>query len=96
MNRSANPYKRHRFPPAIIQYAVRLYHRDNLSHRDIEDLLAERGMRRFKTMYQAQRLASVHAAVSNLFNLGRHLVAAGHYRSLRQGAFASWDRAVAI
>jgi putative transposase len=96
MNRSANPYKRHRFPPAIIQYAVRLYHRDNLSHRDIEDLLAERGMRRFKTMYQAQRFVRVHAAVSNLFNLGRHLVAAGHYRSLRQGAFASWDRAVAI
>jgi putative transposase len=31
MNRSTNPYKRHRFPPAIIQYAVRLYHRCNLS-----------------------------------------------------------------
>jgi len=27
----------------IIQYAVWLYHRFNLSHRDIEDLLAERG-----------------------------------------------------
>jgi len=38
----------------------------------------------------------VHAAVTNLFNLGRHLVAPGHYRTLRQGAFASWDRAVAI
>jgi hypothetical protein len=36
-------YKRHRFPPEIIQYAVWLYHRFNLSHRDIEDLLAERG-----------------------------------------------------
>jgi len=43
MNRSTNPYKRHRFPPAIIQYAVWLYHRFSLSHRDIEDLLAERG-----------------------------------------------------
>jgi len=39
-----NTYKRHRFPPAIIIYAVWLYHRFNLSHRDIEDLLAERGI----------------------------------------------------
>ena len=39
-----NIYKRHRFPPSIISYAVWLYHRFNLSHRDIEDLLAERGI----------------------------------------------------
>ncbi len=39
-----NTYKRHRFPPEIIIYAVWLYHRFNLSHRDIEDLLAERGI----------------------------------------------------
>ncbi len=47
-------------------------------------------------MLQAQRFVSVHAAVSNLFNLGRHLVVANHYRTLREEAFASWDRAVAI
>jgi len=29
-----NIYKRHRFPPEIIQHAVWLYHRFNLSHRD--------------------------------------------------------------
>jgi hypothetical protein len=34
-------------------------------------------MRRFKSMVQAQRFVGVHAAVTNLFNLGRHLVAAG-------------------
>jgi putative transposase len=211
MKHPATQYKRHRFPPEIIQYAVWLYYRFNLSQRDIEDLLArrgilvthestrfwcnkfgphyahrlrrrhrgfgdtlfidevgdillqerrdatsaerffrhlltrlghepraivtdklgsyavarrkllpgtphdtrryannradlshqptrvrERGMRRVKSMFQAQRFVSVHAAVSNLFNLGRHLVAAGHYRTLRHGAFASWDRAVAI
>jgi putative transposase len=39
-----NTYKRHRFPPDIISYAVWLYYRFNLSHRDIEDLLAERGI----------------------------------------------------
>ncbi len=37
-------YKRHRFPPGIISHAVLLYYRFNLSHRDIEDLLAERGI----------------------------------------------------
>ena len=37
-------YKRHRFPPEIISYAVWLYYRFNLSHRDVEDLLAERGI----------------------------------------------------
>jgi putative transposase len=53
-------------------------------------------MRRFKSMLQAQRFVRVHAAVANLFNLGRHLVSANHYRRLRQGAFGSWDGAVAI
>jgi putative transposase len=39
-----NTYKRHRFPPDIISYTVWLYYRFNLSHRDIEDLLAQRGI----------------------------------------------------
>jgi len=39
-----NTYKRQRFPPNIFAYAVWLYCRFNLSHRDIEDLLAERGI----------------------------------------------------
>jgi len=29
-------YKRHRFPPAVISYAVWLYYRAKLSHWDIE------------------------------------------------------------
>ena len=231
MNRSPSLYKRYRFPPEIIQYAVWLYNRFNLSHRDIEDLLAERGitvsyesirlwcnkfglqytkrlkcrhqgfgdtfyvdevfvkidgkqqylwraidqdgevvdvflqarrdgaaakrffkrllknhhgeprkivtdklrsygvahrelipeslhdtaqyannraelshqptrvrergMRRFKSKRQAQRFLSVHAAVYNLFNLGRHLISASHYRDLRHGAFVSWDSVTA-
>jgi len=36
---------------------------------------------------QAQRFLCTHAAVSNLFNLGRHLVGAQHYRDLRGSAF---------
>ena len=226
-----NTYKRHRFPPDIISYAVWLYHRFNLSHRDIEDLLAERGivvshesirlwsikfgaiytrrlkrkhrgygdtfyidevfvkingkqhylwravdqdgevvdvflqarrdgaaakrffkillrshggeprkivtdklrsygvarrelipdvihdnaryannraeqsheatrvrervMRRFKSVGQAQRFLGDHAAVHNLFNLGRHLIRAQHYRDLRISALAEWSRVVA-
>ena len=222
-------YKRHRFPPEVIQYAVWLYYRFNLSHRDIEDLLAERGvavsyesirlwckkfgpkfarrlrvkhqgygdtffidevfvkidgtqhylwravdqdgeivdvflqrrrdgkaakrffkrllkahrneprkivtdklrsygvahrelipeathdtsqyannraelshqptrvrervMRRFKSMQQVQRFLTVHAAVHNVFNLGRHLVSAKNYRFFRLRAFTSWSHA---
>ena len=55
----------------------------------------ERGMRRFKSVKQAQRFVTVHAAVQNLFNLGRHLVRAKYYRDLRVSAFAEWGRAVA-
>mgnify|MGYP003111738178 CR=1 FL=1 len=226
-----NTYKRHRFPPDIISYAVWIYYRFNLSHRDVEDLLAERGvivtresirlwcikfgamysrrlkqkhrgygdtffidevfvkingkqhylwravdqdgevvdvflqarrngaaarrffkrilrshggeprkivtdklgsygvarrelipsvihdnaryannraeqsheptrvrervMRRFKSVGQAQKFLGVHAAVSNLFNLGRHKVGAQHHRDLRISAFTEWSRAVA-
>ncbi len=232
MNQPANLYKRYRFPPAIIQYAVWLYHRFNLSQRDIEDILAERGievsyesirlwcnkfgpnyakrlrrkhrgfgdtffidevfvkiggrqkylwravdqdgdvvdvfvqerrdgkaakrffrrllkshgdmpwkivtdklrsygvahrelmpdaihdtdqyannraelshqptrvrergMRRFKSSQQAQRFLSVHAAVYSLFNLGRHMVSAEHYRSLRERAFRTWSEVVEV
>jgi putative transposase len=51
--------------------------------------------RRFKSVGQAQRFVTAHAAVSNLFNLGRHLVRAEHYRNLRTSAFSEWSRAEA-
>ena len=37
-------YKNHRFPPEIIAHAVWLYHRFSLSFREVEELLAERGV----------------------------------------------------
>ena len=55
----------------------------------------ERGMRKFKSTRQAQRFLSTHAVVLNLFNLGRHLVKAEHYRNLRISAFSEWSMAVA-
>ena len=67
--------------------------RAELSHQPTR--VRERGMRRFKSTHQAQRFLSTHAAVYNLFNLGRNLVAARHYRLLRQRAFASWEYATA-
>jgi transposase-like protein len=37
-------YRRHRFPPEIIPHAIWLYLRFTLSYRDVEELLAERGL----------------------------------------------------
>src|SRR5918999_788011 len=37
-------YARHQFPPEVIRHAVWLYLRFTLSYRDVEDLLAERGL----------------------------------------------------
>ena len=56
MNGSASLYKRHRFPPDVIQHAVWLYHRFNLSARGIEDLLAKRGI---AVSYESIRLWSI-------------------------------------
>jgi putative transposase len=65
-----NTYKRHRFPPDIISNTVWFYSRFNLSHRDIEHLLAERDITvsyetpllwcvKFGAMY-ARRLKQIH------------------------------------
>jgi len=175
-----NTYKRDRFPLEIISYSVWLYFSLNLSHRDIEDLLAERGitvsreairlwrvkfgakyasrlkrrhqgygdtfyiaevfvriggkqhylwravdqdgevvdvdlqarrdgtaakqflkrrvrergMLKFKSIGQAQRFLGGHSEVYNLFNLGRHMVSANHYRNRRINAFMEWFLAV--
>jgi len=54
-----------------------------------------RGLRLFKSMTQAQRFVTAHAAIQNLFNLGRHLVRAEHCRNLRAGAFGEWSMVTA-
>ena len=72
-------YKRRRFPPEIIQYAVWLYYRFNLSYRDIEDLLAQRDITvshgsirlwcaNFGTWY-ARRLRRRHAGYGDTFHI---------------------------
>jgi len=67
--------------------------RAELSHQPTR--VRERGMRRFKSTMQAQRFLGTHAEIYNLFNLGRHLISAKHYRIFRLRAFASWESAVA-
>jgi hypothetical protein len=37
-------YRRHRFPPTLIQHAIWLYLRFTLSYRDVEEVLTERGL----------------------------------------------------
>jgi putative transposase len=44
MNQIKPMYHGYRFPPEIISHAIWLYHRFCLSYRDVEDLLAERGI----------------------------------------------------
>jgi putative transposase len=41
---ATNPYKRHRFPAEIISHCVWLYFRFCLSYRDVEELMAARGI----------------------------------------------------
>jgi len=66
--------------------------RAELSHQFTR--VGERVMRGFKSMEQAQRFLGIHAAVHNLFNLGRGMISACHYRKFREGAFAEWRETV--
>jgi putative transposase len=68
--------------------------RAELSHQTTR--VRERGMRKFKSVKQAQRFLNIHAAVYNLFNLGRHLVLAETYRFFRSRSFASWKNAAMV
>ena len=52
MKSSKSLYHRHRFPREIIRHTVWLYYRFCLSNRDVEDLLAERGV---NVSYEAVR-----------------------------------------
>jgi len=79
-----NTYKRHRFPPDIISYAVLLQYRFNLSYQDIEDLLTERGIivtreslrlwcNKFGALYP-RRLKRKHRGYGDSFYIGEVFV----------------------
>ena len=54
MKRDTPSYHGYRFSPAIISHAVWLDHRCGVSFRDVEDLLAQRGI---TVSYEATRAA---------------------------------------
>ena len=85
--RSYGVAHRELIPDTIHDTSQYANNRAELSHQPTR--VRERVMRRFKSMQQAQRFLTVHAAVYNLFNLGRHLVSAKNYRFFRLRAFAS-------
>jgi putative transposase len=91
--RSYDVAHRELIPEVIHDTSQYTNNRAELSHQPTR--VRERGMRRFKSVKQAQRFLGVHAAVYNLFNLVRRLVSADHYRNLRTSAFIDWNRAVA-
>jgi len=86
--RSYGVAHRELIPESIHDTSQYANNRAEVSHQPTR--VRERGMRRFKSVQQAQRFSSAHAAVYNLFNPGRHLVSAMHYRLFRDHAFASW------
>lgn len=93
-----NTYKRRRFPPDIISHTVWLYHRFNLSNRDIEDLLAERGITvSYETIRPWCNLVLDTPVDSNgdIVVMAINFVGAEHYRNLRISAFNDWEVAVA-
>ena len=92
--RSYGVAHRELIPETIHDTAQYANNRCELSHEPTR--VRERGMRKFKSMEQAQRFLNAHAAVYNLFNLVRHLVSAENYRYFRLRAFASWKNGVAI
>src|ERR687885_1686237 len=78
------PYARPQFPAVLIQHAVWLYLRFTLSYRDVEDLLAERGVeisyetirrwvRKFGPIY-ARRLRHSHPKPSRHWHLDEMVV----------------------
>ena len=92
--RSYGVAHRESMPDTIHDTSQYANNRAELSHQPTR--VRERGMRRFKSIDQAQRFLGTHAAVYNLFNLGRHSISARHYRFFRQRAFASWKYAAAM
>lgn len=62
-------YARHHFPPSINQHATWLYLRFSLSLRDVEDLLAERGI---EVSYETIRRWASRFGVAYAGSLRRH------------------------
>jgi putative transposase len=76
-------YDRHRFPPEVIRHAIWLYLRFTLSYRDVEELLAERGL---EVSYETIRRWGGSSVRSSLANCGPN----AHARP-RSGTSTRWS-----
>lgn len=64
-------FKRHRFPPDVIRYAVWLYFRFTLSIRDVEELLAQRGIEVSREAVRCWLINSVRSSRRTCAGAGR-------------------------
>ena len=64
----AMSHKRHRFPATVIQHAIWLYCRFTLSLRDVEEMLARRGV---EVSYETIRIREVEIGPMVAANLRR-------------------------
>ncbi len=92
-------YREHRFLPEIISHAIWLYFQFGLSFRDVEDLLAERGITgSYETIRQwSQKFGSEYAR--KLKRKGGRLgqkIKAESYRFLRQRSFEVWQQVAGV
>jgi transposase-like protein len=82
-------YAGYRFPPEVIDQAIWLYLRFTLSLRDVEDLLAERGIavsyetvrrwvNHFGPMIAAHAISSPVRLIAGMASTLRHLIDAAH------------------
>ncbi len=85
-----NPFRYFKTSPEIIRLAVMMYVRFPLSLRNVEDLLHERAMQRFRQMRSLQKFAAVHSSVYNHFNSERSLTARDHFKETRSAALNEW------
>ncbi len=92
--RSYSAAKREMMPS--VEHTTQQYenNRCELSHQPTRQ--QERQMRRFKSQRHAQRFLACHGVVNNLFRLGRHMMKAKNYRTLRNRSFNEWDRASCV
>jgi hypothetical protein len=93
-------YAGDRFPCEIIQQAIWLYPRFTLSFRDVEDLLAERGITvscetvpRWVNHFGPAIAADLPSIPGfGPINVQRHLTSARSHRTLRAAAMRTWRK----
>jgi putative transposase len=90
-----NPFKYYKISPEIIKLAVMYYIRYPLSLRQVEDILHERGMCKFRLMGSLQKFVAIQSAFLNHFNHQRHLEKRQTFKNLRQRSIDLWQEVYA-